>query len=141
MTIDEHFILMLLLEGLIFTVGIGVMYWQSRKTNQYLEKILNDPQYAATVAQNLLFGFMHEISKDEKKQKVFFGFIATCAHNAVLGLKGKLGVGMDKPVKTGFKFLDGIINIPEIKSMLVDKAAGALKGKAEAGAEELFGGL
>lgn len=86
MTIDEHFLFMVLLESLIFFLGIWVMYRGQKKQTDLIEAIVYNPDYAAAVAKNMVFGFMEDITDDEEKEAIFVGFMQRLGINVVMGI-------------------------------------------------------
>jgi hypothetical protein len=123
MTIEQHFMWMLILEFGIFFIGIGLIVWQQRKQTQLIESIVYNPDYASAVFANGVFGIMDQVANDKEKAEVFFSFVNACGVNAFAAVrehfsKNPLG---DKPIKTGSKLLDGFINIPQIKQAVANK--------------------
>lgn len=114
MTIDEHFIYMVCLEALIFFIGMGLMYYQQKRTADLMEQILTQPEYAATVAKNMVFGLMDDITNDKEKQAIFFGFLQSCAVTGVVGVReyfgDKVAAGVTLPKRHALKPVEGIIN-------------------------------
>ena len=126
MTIDEHFILMVMLEALIFFVGMGLMYYQQKRTADMIEEIKDDPDILVTAS----FGIMEAITTDKEKQEIFFNFVQHCGAHAMAGARASLGekveAGLDLPKRHAMKPFEGILN--QFLPGLFEKA---IKGKAE----------
>jgi len=133
MTIDEHFILMVFLEALIFFLGIYIMYRGQKKQTDLIEKIVYNPDYASAVAKNMIFGFMQDINEDEEKKEVFFRFIGEIGLNTVEGIRGYYNKSMPEEVKNQAlkgvpKPLKGLIKAADVLGIDV---GGMLKAKGK----------
>lgn len=140
MTIDEHFIYMLLLEGGIFLLGILIVHMGQRKQTKLIEKIVYNPEYAAAVADNMFWGFMKGLKEDPVKEEVFFAVIAKLGNAAIQGIRN--GGAAPKPVKLKglARILEPFINNPDIQGMVADKVAGFVAKTGEAGAKQAVEG-
>lgn len=148
MTIDEHFLFMVLLESLIFFLGIWVMYRGQKKQTDLIEAIVYNPDYAAAVAKNMVFGFMEDITDDEEKEAIFVGFMQRLGINVVMGInaymqekhpemvdKAKQAAmkGLPKGVKTLVKAADFLgIDLKQVGKKVVkenvEEAVGTVPG-------------
>lgn len=136
MTIDEHFIYMLILESLIFFIGIGIMYYQSKKTNDMIEMLIFDPQYASAVGENMFWSILRGIGDDKEKQEAFFHFVSICGAYLVAGAKEKVGgiadVSKLPKKQQGYLALAQQLGLDEVfKNILGGKARGAVQNAAE----------
>lgn len=139
MTIDEHFLYMVLLESIIFFVGIAIMYMGQRKQTKLIESIVYNPDYAAAVATNMLFGFMDRVSNDKESQEKFFGFLQTCAVSGAAGVRhwmqGEGAAGNVLNVTKGGKVKPGP-GLADIANQLLGSAVdGFLRGGGKKVAE------
>lgn len=144
MTIDEHFILMIILEALIFFVGMGLMYYQQKRTADYMERILSDPKYATDVATNMLFGAMQRILENKNKEAdTFFGFVQLCGAHAVQGIKGKVAPEVSFKKNHPLKAFEGPLNqiIPNLLESFTGAFSNEAKKKAAEVGESAFDGM
>lgn len=145
MTIDEHFLYMIILEGLIFFIGIGSMYYQQKRTADMIEEVKKDPDVLVAA----VFGIMEKIKDDPEKQEVFFGFVQACGVNAFSAIReyvqgsGIAGAPEVKlPKRHGLKPFEGILNqfLPNLVEGFINGAQKKATAKAaEAGTEALSG--
>lgn len=131
---------MVFLESLIFFLGIFIMYRGQKRQTELIESIIYNPDYAAAVANGMLWGVMADISQDEKKQKIFYAFVGQCLKGSLEHFKSRAGVDIDKPIKTGNKMLDGLVNMPAIKQALATKVQQVVENKAVQQVEEAVAG-
>lgn len=112
MTIDEHFLYMMILESFIFFVGVLTMWYQSHKTNKMLNQILFEPEYAAAVGKNLFWGILEDVRDDQEKQAILINFGAFFAANIRQTVMGAAGDQLVKMTKGGkLKPADGLANV------------------------------
>lgn len=140
MTIDEHFVYMVVLEAIIFFTGMALMYYQQKRTADYMEKILSEPEYAAKVFAHGVLGMMERVQEDEKSKAVFFGFVQACGITAVTGIQNYFSGAQGVPevhLKRNhpLKGFEGVLNqmLPGVLNKImggVEKGAG--KKAAEA---------
>ena len=137
LTTAEAFLIFAVVES----IQMFLLIYITRKNNVLWSSLMKDPEFAGDVLANALLGFMEKVSSDKKAHDVFFSFVGTCGVQMVHSAKeafGKAGAG-GKPIKTGSKLLDGIINIPGIQDIVVStlqkKVEGGVKGAAESAVE------
>lgn len=75
MTIDQHFVMMILLEFGIFFLGIWVVKRGQDKQTALIEMIVYNPDYAAAVAANMAAGLLKKIETDKELQTAVFEFM------------------------------------------------------------------
>jgi hypothetical protein len=137
-------LIFILIEVSIFVTGIALVVYQQRKTNQLIEKIIYNPEYAAAVAVNMVYGFMNsltvegktgkELKDAEGRQALFFGFINLCGQAAM----GKVGQVMPKLRGQAKKAMEFLTVVGEgLRAFGIDP--GALGARLQAGARTVQG--
>jgi hypothetical protein len=116
----------------IETLQVFFLLRNNMKMKSLIASVITDPDYAASVAENLLFGFMERVSHDQQKQDIFFGFVGTIGVNAVASIREYYGgggagqPGVKLKSRSPFKPFEGIIN--QVLPGMLDKM---VKGKAD----------
>ena len=116
---------------IIETAQIFFLLRSSRQTKKLIETIITNPELAAALGQNLVFGVMNEIHSDKKKREIFFNFLGHCGAAAIAGVKGKVAPGVklknNHPLKPLEDFIPGLLDkfMGNVGPKVVDKASDA----------------
>jgi hypothetical protein len=115
----------LLIFVAVETTQIFYLAYNTYKMRKTLELVVKDADFMGQALNSMVFGFMDRITKNEKDQHAFFGFIATCGLAMYEGIlqrvKGE-GAGQDMgagiPLEMIPKKYRGIVALlePVIKS-------------------------
>lgn len=133
MSIESLMIAFILIE--MFQVFFILV--QVAQSKRMLENVLSEPEFAGAILSNAVYGFLEDLSKDEKKQRAFFGALSVMGSAMAQGAMGGGGVP-SKPVKlSGFgKILEPFINSPQIQGMIGKRLGEFLDKTGKAGAEK-----
>lgn len=120
------------LELTIFIAGVLLIWVQQRKQTQLIEKIILDPEYAAAVATNCIFGFIDGLDTTNKKgkdlelaklrQAQLFGFINVCGQ-AAFGTLGNVAKQMPKKLQGYLGFAEQFASLfgVDLKGIIAKK--------------------
>lgn len=82
MTIDQHFVLMILLEFGIFFLGIWVVHRGQKEQTKLIHDVVHNPEYAAAVITNMTTAILDRIEKDPVLQEKVMCLASTVGVNA-----------------------------------------------------------
>ncbi len=130
---------LLLIFVIIETLQVFFLLRNNIKMKNLIAEILTNEEYAATVAKNMVFGFMEDVINDKEKADTFFQFVASCGINAAVGIRNYFGSagegapGVKLKARSPFKPFEGLIN--QVLPGVIDKI---VKGKANQVAEKVL---
>lgn len=145
---------------LVEVVQSCIIIVQFYGTNNLLKKIMTDPEIGGAILKNAINGWIDEMFevKDPTAKKLeyteealenqaqFFGFVKILGQAMYQGVR-EAAAGPDdpnapvKPIKTGSKVADALLNLPEVRSGIGKKIASGLDKFVKTGAQKAGEGI